>query len=76
LEEISCYKKPGVFTLYARRPKMNLKGYQSFQVSRFEPNAVVSSFGGILLSTIIVGFALILIAIYASFSLFDKNYLK
>jgi hypothetical protein len=55
---------------------MNLQEYQRFHVNRFEANADVSSFGGILLSTIIVGFALIVIAIYASFSLFDKNFVK
>ncbi len=55
---------------------MNLTEYQRFQVSRFEPRAGVDSFGGIILSTIIVGFALIVIAIFASFSLFDKNFIK
>ena len=55
---------------------MNLKEYQRLHVSRFEPNADVSSFGGILLSTIIVGFALIVIAIFASFALLNNNFIK
>jgi len=55
---------------------MNLTEYQRFHVSRFEPRAGVDSFGGIILSTLIVGFALIVIAIFASFSLFNKNFIK
>jgi hypothetical protein len=52
---------------------MNLTEYQRLQLSRFEPRAGASSFGGVLLSTIIVGCALIVIAIFASFSLFGKK---
>ncbi len=55
---------------------MNLKEYQRLQVSRFESRAGVSGFGGILLSTLIVGFALIVITIFASFALLDRNLLK
>ena len=55
---------------------MNLTEYQRFHVSRFEPKAGVNSFGGIILSTIIVGFALIVVAIFASCSLFGKNFMK
>jgi hypothetical protein len=55
---------------------MNLKEFQQLQVTRFEPKAEVSSFGGILISAFIVGFALIIITIIASFSLFSKNIFK
>ena len=49
---------------------MNLKEGQRLQVSRFESGASFSSFGGILISTIIVGLALVIITIIA---LFIKN---
>jgi hypothetical protein len=55
---------------------MNLTEYQRLQLNRFEPGAGVNSFGGILLSTLIVGFALIVIAIFASFSLCGKIRIK
>jgi hypothetical protein len=55
---------------------MNLKECQRFSVSRFEPRAGASSFGGILLSVVIMGIALIVITIFASFALFDKNLIK
>jgi hypothetical protein len=55
---------------------MNLKEYQRLQASRGELEASVSSFGGILISTIIAGFALIIITIFASFALLDKNLIK
>jgi hypothetical protein len=55
---------------------MNLKECQRLQVSRLEPGASVSSFGGILISTVIMGFALIIITIFASFALLDKNLIK
>jgi hypothetical protein len=55
---------------------MNLKEYQGLQVSRLEPRGNVSSFGGILISTIIMGFALLIITIFASFALLDKNLIK
>jgi len=55
---------------------MNLKQCQRFQVSGFEPGGSVSSFGGVLISTIIMGFVLIIITIFASFALLDKNLIK
>jgi hypothetical protein len=55
---------------------MNLKECQRLQVSRLEPGASVSSFGGILISTVIMGFALIIITILASFALLDKILIK
>lgn len=55
---------------------MNLKERQRLQVSRCESAASINSFGGILISTIIVGFALIIITIFASFALLDKNIIK
>jgi len=55
---------------------MNLKEYQRLQVGFFESKARVNSFGGILISTIIVGFALIIITIFASFALLVKNIIK
>ena len=44
---------------------MNLKACQGLQFSRSESGARVSSFGGMLISTMIVGFALIIITILA-----------
>jgi hypothetical protein len=55
---------------------MNLKECQRLQVSRSEPGGSVSSFGGILISTIIMGFALIIITIFASFTVLDKTLIK
>jgi len=55
---------------------MNLKACQRLQVSRFESGAEVNSFGGVLISTMIVGFALIIITVFASFSLLGKYPLK
>jgi len=55
---------------------MDLKECQRLQVSRSEPGGSVSSFGSIFISTIIMGFALIIITIFASFALFDKNLIK
>jgi hypothetical protein len=59
-----------------RRQKMNLQEFQSLQMSRWDSRVSVSSFGNILISTIIVGFALIMITIFASFSLLIKNIIK
>jgi hypothetical protein len=56
--------------------KMNLQEYQRLQVSRWDSRVSVSSFGSILISTIIVGFALIMITIFASFALLIKNIIK
>jgi hypothetical protein len=55
---------------------MNLKECQRLQVRRLEPGGSVSSFGGIFISSIIMGFALIIITIFASFTLLDKNVIK
>jgi hypothetical protein len=55
---------------------MNLKEYQRLHVSRFEPKTEVSSFGAVLISAFIVGFALIIITIFASFALFNKLLIK
>ena len=55
---------------------MNLKERQGLQVSRSEPGGSVSSFGGILISTLIMGFALLIITIFASLTLLDKNLIK
>jgi hypothetical protein len=55
---------------------MNLREYQRLQVSRGEPGASVSSFGGMIISTVIMGFALIIITIFASLTLLDKNLIK
>jgi len=55
---------------------VNLPESQRLHVSRCESGVSVISFGGILISTMIVGFALIMITIYASFALFIKNLVK
>jgi hypothetical protein len=55
---------------------MNPQECRRLQVGRGESGAIVSSFGGILVSTIIMGFALIIITIFASFTLLDKNIIK
>jgi hypothetical protein len=55
---------------------MNPQECQRLQVGRCESGARVSSFGGILVSTIIMGFALLIITIFASFTLLDKNLIK
>jgi hypothetical protein len=55
---------------------MNLQEYQRLHVSRWESGVSVSSFGNILISTIILGFALIMITIFASFALLIKNFIK
>jgi len=55
---------------------MNLSECQRLQVSRCESGVRAISFGGILISTMIVGFALIMITIYASFACFFKNFIK
>jgi hypothetical protein len=55
---------------------MDLKEYQRLQVNRFETRASVSSFGGVLISTMIMGLALIIITIFASFALLNKNLIK
>jgi hypothetical protein len=55
---------------------MNLKEYQSLQGIHFEPVARESSLGGVLFSAFIVGFALIIITIYASFTLCNKLLIK
>jgi hypothetical protein len=51
---------------------MNLKECQRLQVCRFKSGASVSSVAGILVSTIIVGFALVIITVFASFALLVK----
>ena len=43
---------------------MNLKERQGLQVGRSDPGGSVSSFGGILISTIIMGFTLLIITIF------------
>ena len=55
---------------------MNLQKFQGLQVSRWDSRVSVSSFGNILISAIIVGFALIMITIFASFALLIKNIIK
>ena len=55
---------------------MHLKEYQRLQVGYFESKENVNSFGGILISTIIVGVALIIITIFASFALLGKYIIK
>jgi len=55
---------------------MNLKECQRLQIGCFESKLSVNSFGGILISTIIVGFALIIITIFASFALLVKNIIE
>jgi hypothetical protein len=55
---------------------MDLKVCQGLHVRRFASGAGVSSFGGMLLSTMIVGLALIIITILASFSLIGKQLIK
>jgi hypothetical protein len=55
-----------------RIPTMNLKECQRLQVCRFKSGASVSSVAGILVSTIIVGFALVIITVFASFALLVK----
>jgi hypothetical protein len=55
---------------------MNLQEYQRLQVSRWDSGVTVSSFGSILISTIIVGVALVMITIFASFALLIKNIIK
>jgi hypothetical protein len=51
---------------------MNLKECQRLQVCRFKSGTSVSSVAGILVSTIIVGFALVIITVFASFALLVK----
>ena len=55
---------------------MNPKECQGLPVSRGESGANVSSFGGVLISTLIMGFALVIITIFASFTLLGKNLIK
>ncbi len=55
---------------------MNPPEWQRLQVGRWESGVKVSSFGSILVSTIIMGFALIIITVIASFTLLDKNLIK
>ncbi len=55
---------------------MNHLELQRLQVGRCEFGGGVSSFGSMLVSTIIMGFALIIITIIASFALLDKNLIK
>jgi hypothetical protein len=53
---------------------MNPKECQGLQVCRFKSEASVSSVAGILVSTIIVGFALVFITVFASFAFLVKIY--
>jgi hypothetical protein len=55
---------------------MNLKACQGLQFSRFASGPGVSGLAGMLISTMIVGLALIIITILASFSLLSKNLIK
>jgi hypothetical protein len=63
-------------TIFYRRLSMNPQEIRRFQVGHSIPEACVSNFGGVLVSTIIVGFALIIISIFASFELLIKNSVK
>ena len=55
---------------------MNPKECQRLPVSCCESGANVSSFGGVLISTMIMGFALVIITVFASFTLIGKNLIK
>jgi hypothetical protein len=55
---------------------MNPKECQRLPVSRCESGANVSSFGDVLISTVIMGFALAIITVFASFTLLGKNLIK
>ena len=55
---------------------MHLKEGQKLQVRRFESGARVSGLGTLLISTIIMGFALIIITTVASVLLLIKNLIK
>jgi hypothetical protein len=74
-KKIGCWK-PVRFLGEFRRRKMNPQEYQSLQVSRWDSRVSVSSFGNVLISAIIVGFALLMITIFASFALITKNIIK
>jgi hypothetical protein len=55
---------------------MEIKEMQRLQVGHLASGADASNFGSVLISTIIVGFALIIIGIFASFALLIKNTIK
>ncbi|MGA9754869.1 MAG: hypothetical protein WBV23_06970 [Desulfobaccales bacterium] len=70
------YKKVLESTIFYRRVSMNLQEVRRIQVGHSLPEACVSNFGSVLISAIIVGFALIIITIFASFELLVKNSIK
>jgi hypothetical protein len=55
---------------------MNPNKGQRLPVRRGESRAEVSSFGGVLISTLVMGFALAMITVFASLTLLGKNLLK
>ena len=55
---------------------MNPQEIHRIKVGHSLPEACVSNFGSVLVSTIIVGFALVIITIFASFALLIKNSIK
>jgi len=52
---------------------MNPQEIRRIQGDNSRPEAFVSSFGSVLFSSFIVGFALIIISIFASFEFLIKN---
>jgi hypothetical protein len=55
---------------------MNLEKCQRLQVYHYKPEAGISSVAGILISTIIMGFALVIITVYASIALLVNHNIK
>jgi hypothetical protein len=55
---------------------MKLKACQKLHINFLEPEAEVNGLGGIIISTLIVGFALIIITIIASFTFIGKLFIK
>jgi hypothetical protein len=55
---------------------MNPNEGQRLPVRRGEARAKASSFGGVLISTLIMGFALVMITVFASLILLGKNLIK
>jgi hypothetical protein len=55
---------------------MHLKECQRFYLSRSESRARVSGLGSILISTVIMGLALLIITTFASVALLFKQFIK